>query len=64
MVHIIVKNNKFRERYIQKGIEACEKDGIRKGDAFIAINQMTDRGVSVDERREIIEKFIKREKPI
>lgn len=69
MVYIITsktrrhKDKKFSEKYLKPGgVEAAEKDGITKFEAFREINRMTDKGVTVDERRDIVNEFIDREK--
>jgi hypothetical protein len=70
MVYIITSktkrrgNRKFSEKYLHiGGIERAEGDGISKFAAFQEINGMTE-GMHVDERREIVNEFITREKPI
>jgi hypothetical protein len=56
-------DKRFSEKYLKPGgIIAAEKDGIRKGDAFREINRMTDSGVTVDQRRDIVNEFIDRQK--
>jgi hypothetical protein len=56
-------DKKISEKYFRPGgVVALEKDGLSKFEAFREINRMTDKGVSVDERREIVQSFIDREK--
>lgn len=64
MVYIIVKKGRrFKESYLRPGgIEAAEKDGISKSAMMTEINHMTDRGVSYDQRRDIVTSFVDREK--
>lgn len=64
MVHIIVKKGKkFSEKYIRPGgIEAAEKDGVSKSEMMTEINHLTDKGVTVDQRRDIVTSFVDREK--
>lgn len=52
----------FKECYLRPGgLEEAERNGIRKGDAFIEINHLTD-SMSADERRDIVNEFVDREK--
>lgn len=64
MVDIIIRNKRrFSEKYIRPGgIEAAEKDGISKSEMMQEINHMTDRGISIDQRRDIVTEFVDREK--
>jgi predicted transcriptional regulator len=64
MVYIITrKGKKFSEKYLWPGgIEAAEKDGISKSTMMTEINHLTDKGVSIDQRRDIVNNFVDREK--
>ncbi len=64
MVYIINRKRKhFTEKYLfPGGIEAAEKDGISRSEMMQEINHLTDKGVSVDNRRDIVTEFIDREK--
>lgn len=65
MVYIITKSKsraRFSEKYLKPGgIEAAERDGIKKSDMMQEIVQMTD-SLSADARRDIVTEFIDREK--
>jgi len=64
MVYIITKKGKrFKENYLKPGgIIEAEKNGISRSEMMTEINHLTDRGVSVDERRDIVTSFIDRQK--
>ncbi len=64
MAYIITsKTKRFSEKYLRPGgIQAAEHDGISKSQMMTEINHMTDRNVSVDDRRDIVTSFIDREK--
>lgn len=64
MVYIIVKKGKrFTEKYLKPGgIEAAERDGVSRSTMMTEINHLTDRGMSYDERRDIVTSFVDREK--
>lgn len=57
------KGRKFPEHYLKPGgIEQAEKDGYTKSEIFQEINHLTDKGVTVDQRREIVNSFVDRSK--
>jgi len=59
------QDRRISEKYFKKGgVEELEKDGLSKFEAFRELNRLTDSGVTVDERRDIVEDFVKREKPL
>lgn len=62
MVYIISRKGKhFNESYLTHGgIEKAERDGITKSQMMTEINHLTDRGISVDERRRIVSEFADR----
>jgi hypothetical protein len=64
MVQIIVRKGKvFKESYLTPGgIERAEKDGVSRSAMMQEINHLTDKGVSVDARRDIVTSFVDREK--
>jgi len=64
MAYIITsKTRRFSEKYLRPGgIVAAEHDGIPKSTMMQEINHMTDGGISVDARRDIVVSFIDREK--
>lgn len=64
MVYIISrKGKKFTENYLTPGgIERAERDGISKSEMMQEINHLTDKGVDVDTRRDIVTSFVDREK--
>lgn len=64
MVYIISrKGKKFKESYLTPGgIEKAERDGISKSEMMTEINHLTDRGISIDHRRDIVSSFVDREK--
>jgi len=55
------KTRKLPEHYLEPGgIQRAEADGYTKQEMFQEINRLTDSGVTVDERRDIVASFVER----